>query len=864
MRSAISAMEWSVEQSIRFGNLDWRYDTLDTEALKVFEMLQHVCAELKSDSFGHKADDSLMEQKEVQQSVHKAFLVCVAMAHLNMLRYPLPPSQQSKSLNFLLRSNLVTPEEKPLLKRLMEELNSGDAAVNAVCEEIITTVWTAQREVQRTYNSMHMCSQESECNLTRFREYAFEGMAQAMYDFAAVVCFFLCMLTVYRSVPTVFAVLHEPNGSKRKKCLLLAGEIPIDILYFVAFLMVILCLKNALQIVMDMLILLPRQPSFENARLIVWYYFRQICADIGEVVLFIATWRTYKLLMATAVWGAFSPAVLILETGVMDEANKCLVVVVALFTCTFIYGCPFLAVYAVKSVKGIYAFYGMLLFVLIVSAVLCAVFRAKKSPGDSGAIVLVPVQVLSLSWSYVVTSYLWLLMESLHLIALFYPDSWFLRILFLRFDIGQPFPLGFYVAVAFTVMHYILASLPVVLEDMLEWHQKGEVSNWRAWLFASEFVTANVFVFIIYNLCLPSAQSLQNSEIFNQPYLMGSFLLLIFYVPTALLKDRKRTAASANMLSVHWDELARMTLQIIITAWVGSTAFTPKDSDRAIAGIIFGMVGLATLAIYMLRVSVCSVAVIAQYRLVLFGAVVAVAITTITLSFPVLAYVDIALGFVTVAIMYLLQHLAKKRVIPDSVGASAGEAQKMLLDLEEELYAKGRLGYSWTLNGRQRLWKDDVCQSLSPGVLAKCAMALEENIRVHCTEPLFLKSRVVWRKKAQSIAEREDAVATEWITRRRERTSCVGCCESEGDDDTEREITSALPLQKRVEVIMEVIQGLRNSITDKDPPVVKTYGPEPAEERSEWACQKCTFLNAVGDYTCAMCGELNFHREISI
>jgi len=216
---------------------------------------------------------------------------------------------------------------------------------------------------------------------------------------------------------------------------------------------------------------------------------------------------------------------------------------------------------------------------------------------------------------------------------------------------------------------------------------------------------------------------------------------------------------------------------------------------------------------------------------------------------------------------------------------------------------------------------------------------------VHCTEPLFLKSRVGWRKKAQSIAEREDAVATEWITRRRERTSCVGCCESEGDDDTKRETTNALPLQKRVEVIMEVIQGLRNSITDKDPPgvdlmnlregivnqlngggvklqrdlicsddalvtrifrmysfydreklsevpalierfkevkktsqgqegqrseqnlldmLVKKYGPEPAEERSEWACQKCTFLNAVGDYTCAMCGEPNFHREISI
>eukprot|EP01012_Entosiphon_sulcatum_P046812 TRINITY_DN6311_c0_g1_i2.p1 TRINITY_DN6311_c0_g1~~TRINITY_DN6311_c0_g1_i2.p1 ORF type:complete len:1028 (-),score=187.24 TRINITY_DN6311_c0_g1_i2:3-3086(-) len=657
----------------------------------------------------------------------------------------------------------------------------------------------------------------------------FQCVGQFAYDVFATICFALTACTIYR-LPCLLHSVYRAKD-RRLACIKQLGEVFVDVAYFFGFIAVILLVRHAVTMPMHLLSSILTQPSFRTCRKIILHYLEQAWLDLAELLSFLVAWRTYKFLVASSCWGFFAPAVL-LDTGYLDKFGKAVVVGTFLTLCAVVYGFPFVLVFRLLPVHvgALYCYWTLLALLLLTGAAM--VWRTRKGSAQK---LFTPARFLPLNWMNFITCYFGICFEALLLACLaisteisFLGDSaagTTLRdiagtILGTR-QLWGLFPWGFWLSFVAVLLYYVLASLPVVLEDILQWRTVEPVSSHRPWLFATEALGRTVFVFIIYNLttmltCRTVAGAqvlLVNPEVrcwegLHRRWALVALLQLVFYVPTSTANARKLTEESALQIDIHWNPQWAVFGQAVICTW---TVLAASLADDTVARLTIGVCGGVLLGIALLvwpSKPTCSVETIAAYRTILFVVVAIIHAAGFVARSSSGSWVPLiialsGIGAGTIGGFAAALLIRRRR---STLETSATEIQRSLLELELRFVERRLLSPQWPQ--LQSRWRSEVRQSIRVGQLATQAVRLESHLLFEAYSMIFYNTREDWKRQMQQFVNLEDD-QLEFPLGFNDNNDVCDCSFSRSRRQTRE---TRLPLPESFERLSEGVQQLSNGI----------------------------------------------------
>eukprot|EP00759_Apiculatamorpha_spiralis_P056145 PhF_6_TR7966/c0_g1_i6/m.12108 len=445
-----------------------------------------------------------------------------------------------------------------------------------ITKDIISHTNDALEMVRKKY---HQDTQTMKCDWESFRSVVITQTAQFGYDVIASIAFLIVFATIYRSYTVVSTVFSPETTNRRRMCLWNVGQLFVDFVYLLKVLCIFLGIRHAPGFISDVVMFTSEQKSFKAARTVIDVYFRNVLQDVLQIVSFIFAWRMLKYSVAAAVFGFFSPGVL-LDSMISEEPSKGRAACILLLSCGILYGYPFAAVYGILPdhnfglAFGI--FFGLMGFVFLI-ALGCGMARSNEVRFTT--VNAVSARYLSLNtincFNYASLLYemlcLWSLIfvKGLHVNAGVLNDIANAALL----DFGTSWssyglPFGYYVALGLVLLLYVVASTPVVVIDVFSWNkdsQESDMTRWYGWHIAMHTLRITLNPLIMYHFtsvlaCNGIPNALCYDGGWHTQFSICTLLLMVFYIPCCLMLAQRYHMVSFLVLEVQYS-----TLYVLVT-----------------------------------------------------------------------------------------------------------------------------------------------------------------------------------------------------------------------------------------------------------------------------------------------------------
>lgn len=409
---------------------------------------------------------------------------------------------------------------------------------------------------------------------------------EGLIDIGAVLALVFVLCTLYR-IPSYYVLIVRQRRSFRHAGTRTLLEILIDAVFLVKMLVVIVAVHHLPSAVGAIMSSIYVDRSVAAVRDVIDHYFDDAAEDIGRLLSLCTAWRTYKYVLAIAVWGLLSPLVYVGESLETLGAGKLVRRVGATLLWGMWFSFPFAVVYGVAQ-SGIDAALACFL-VSLYAAVALAIASydtssSSSQPATGRGTAAAGVIALSLE-AYQLVAYA-LMADAGDNEA---PDSTLLARIGLPahfaiggFDDGDIWLATFWTVFALFALWFVLASLPTVVEDLLEWQPRGFFARDPAWRAATRLLNSGLFLPIITSMLrvlscrgsplhlrdYPAVECFQGT---HETVALLALLALSFYVPTGAFSlansDRQvRTAFTPRFeLMVLLAKLVLSTIRIFAT-----------------------------------------------------------------------------------------------------------------------------------------------------------------------------------------------------------------------------------------------------------------------------------------------------------
>ncbi|CUG28832.1 transmembrane protein, putative [Bodo saltans] len=512
------------------------------------------------------------------------------------------------------------------------------------------------------------------------RKVVIHEVGMFMYDCLAVFCFLLILCTLYRIVP-FFRSIPKLNNLRRA-CLLQVAEIGIDIFYVYKVLLVLSFVKGAFSLPSDLVFYLLQKPSFDVARQIIDYHLGSVLEDLIYILSLVFAWDTIRFALATAVFGVFSPCV-VLEgafsrwDGTSGENrpdwNPCVAFCLLMLSSLWVIGVPvfvgyYVAQHNVASAPGA-VFFAIMGFVLYLGLAVTAAQRDE-------AVVSIrrhTVRCLSLSLRYAglflaqlldaclslslryAGLFLAQLLDAAQLLALVFqasrPDLYGATIgggleqasnyVFATFGAtwtSNGVPFGTYLAIILAIFYFIVAGAPVVCGDMLHWRKGSLIVQSPAWVAAMTFLGQTCMLTVVRNISLLFSCDESTFRLsFSTPdapaicwqgglksTTVFCAILLTYYVPTALMKNQKFNVAIMRSVDVVSPQLYHCLTRLPIATCCVLCTLRYEHRAFTLATVLVTMIWCVLVSLVYPRLvqsPISSVQTVGWYKVIVYAVV---------------------------------------------------------------------------------------------------------------------------------------------------------------------------------------------------------------------------------------------------
>ena len=459
-------------------------------------------------------------------------------------------------------------------------------------------------------------------------------------DIGAVLAFIIVCCTIYR-LPWI---CREVWGSykKRMTCVLALRELALDVGYFLMFLLVIVSVRDTIKICTDFLSFLPRYPNFQVARAIISYHFTNVANLLWIFATLFFSCRAIKFTLATSVFAALSPGVMLesallrLEAKEGRGAGKCVAATLLCIACFWMFGIPFLSAnqgeeeYTAKPAAIYFGVLAFFVFIAIVSSFFHAdnqIFLLRR-----------PVVRFARPTLSNVLAFFYLLFEAAQLLALSFSAAYSAGYLqnqqLLEFSQGIFFlfgqdwtsdnlAFGAYLSIAIMTIHFLIVAMPIVTGYLLDWDDGADINKHPVWIGALTLLGFLLQMTVSRNVAELTSCS-NGTSTYNQlngfkPELVYTFnasgdnettvsgpvcwegphralavtamILGVFYLPTTLSRNAFFDESFFTDIDVVYTQFYRMlTGAFTVTAVVTVALLTPhSDQSKAALAVVLVM-----------------------------------------------------------------------------------------------------------------------------------------------------------------------------------------------------------------------------------------------------------------------------------
>eukprot|EP00742_Colponemidia_sp_Colp-10_P009756 GILJ01010670.1.p1 GENE.GILJ01010670.1~~GILJ01010670.1.p1 ORF type:complete len:1834 (-),score=218.05 GILJ01010670.1:170-5242(-) len=411
---------------------------------------------------------------------------------------------------------------KEVLNQQMKSIDSQLDQVYAETSQRKAYFQDAMREVQLTIRDFSLL----------YRKSIIQNLKGSFADFLSGISFLTVLATVYR-FPSMIRLMNRAEGVYWKKAVVnrCAVEVLYDLFALVGAVFVIVLIRRAGSMLID---LRDSTMTAKELRHIVWTYVGIALQDILNIFRFVTVWELYKFILATVVYGVFTPIEMIdqmLTTAIRQDRFKWIRFRVAVLIWIALAVCPF--VFILKLSPNSFDINDpeshnrlMLIYVsCYLAALLFLAFLSIRvaSREDRYRCIPADIRVMRFSWAnvFVVGS---ITVETLQL-CLFALNQ------LLPNDPSDPsiestptlqtiqsfsqvftlmlkrtsFELMFWITVAAVGVWYLVIASPIVLEYLLEWVPVGSISKSSGWKSVVGLLGTTFHIPIIINLLQPVA-----------------------------------------------------------------------------------------------------------------------------------------------------------------------------------------------------------------------------------------------------------------------------------------------------------------------------------------------------------------------
>jgi hypothetical protein len=449
------------------------------------------------------------------------------------------------------------------------------------------------------------------------------------------------------------------------------AEFGVDVLYVSKIVLVCCGVRGILTLPGDLFFYLMQKPSFHIARQVIDHHLSLLFADLLRILSLVMAWDTLRFAVATAVFGVFSPCVILEGAfGVWNASdaphhndwNLCVAAFLLILSSIWVIGVPVFVGYYVASHNAsdapaavfltimcvvLYAGLGVALarcdkpMIATGRSTIKALRFSLRHAGVAFAMLLEMAQLLALVFSVSDASLFGetigsgLQQASLYIYAIF-GQSWTRLAL----------PFGVYLALVLAIIYFIVSGAPVVCGGMLHWRKGAELVKSPAWIAAMEFFGQTVMLTVVRNIslllvCDESSNRLwyaRDVTIVNAPQCWDgalkhvtvfAMILLTYYVPTSLMRNQKLNVAVVRGVDVVAPQLLRLMTQLPIATCCVLCTLLVNHRIAILSIVTVTMLWcLICTAMYerWFRESRCSVQTIGVYHMVKYAIVLACAI----------------------------------------------------------------------------------------------------------------------------------------------------------------------------------------------------------------------------------------------
>lgn len=635
-------------------------------------------------------------------------------------------------------------------------------------------------------------------------------------DVLALIAFLIVCATGYRTFSVVRDVTKAATGTARRTlCLEHLLQLPVDLLYLLKFLLVLLTIRGIAAMPSHLLISMLTDPSFATLRRVIDHHIAVAGATLKHAAGFILSCDTVKFIVATVCFGLLAPCVTlegafreILTAPAPDserhsptsdrkeeepprEPKKCALALTVLFALFWVIAVPCIAAYAIgRDVNAAnaaivyYAFMGAVCLLGVVAAVwtrhpTCVsllrdeIMHVKPTVQNISAYAAIVLEGAFLAAACIGAITITALPEAgvaPHSGERLLDTSRYLFMVFGQDWAAAHLPFGTYFTIVLVFVHFVLAAMPVVVGRMLEWEDPKRITHNRTWMtamlvlgqYALLLVARNVAVMLA---CDPTTGRMAASpavECWSGTHIhLATLLMVIFtvYLPSALVRNVSFEERHCGWIDVAYPELYKMLVNNAATIAVTASALLWRFPRAAIA-----IVGVCALwnAVWTALYSrvfnsdeglVCSVRALGVYRLAMY---VGVLLTSIVAMIAQVAQPGGVVPYVLLFVPMLLAWIV-------SVGYSLWlerqwpadngleAAKNQLLDVELALCDAGAMHSSWA--PVRNVWVGIVRAATRASVVTRSALDVQRAASSLAFSEVFAAARHRWVTDALAAVE---------------------------------------------------------------------------------------------------------------
>eukprot|EP00164_Ancoracysta_twista_P001192 GFYU01001566.1.p1 GENE.GFYU01001566.1~~GFYU01001566.1.p1 ORF type:complete len:1172 (-),score=342.64 GFYU01001566.1:71-3586(-) len=640
----------------------------------------------------------------------------------------------------------------------------------------------------------------------------FAMLLEGLSDIVALLMLVVVVGTLYRIRTLKHGFKHNRSipGLLGYKMVLMEQvvEIFLDIVALLQSLLIIATVRHSIDYLIHISEVMYPDADFEQARDLTNEYTERVVEDLWRFLDLFTYWKTYKMAMATLVWGAFTPSIVIYAFMDSDRLPKFLKVGVSLVIGLGLYVFPLIihsnagSTWTVGAVEGLL---GFLLALLMISLVVagrdstitshCGVVTSTTTiAGQSQHSFYIPPPVRR-NWPNLLVI-VTVLIEFWQLNAYVFrlPTPWPTDMQSSSRQAGQTIffegtdvrEVMFIASCSVVALWFIISSLPISLERMLHWYSEGKLGENAFWRFLMTLLGNTLYFSVMMNLVMgvscfkrnagPEFDGCWEPNILTESdTVLAGLLCLVFYIPTAVVfavSYRVTAASTTEDKDLHISEMHRMIMNTTKTVLAVTTVYwADASADHwSLLGVILSACLLLFLVTWQYRrlwpesTGLCSSRTLVTWMNASYVAtawtVVAVMVAHGVNDESYTAVIVLFAGWALIATCAaLINHrlLAKYRALLVTRQERKAFGARVVAVIDS-LEGPGKFYAAWDARGKkiQKRCKRRAAVAASSKSLSGAMLCLEDHLTPSALHVSFLALREVWRDTCEHARTAEE------------------------------------------------------------------------------------------------------------